>query len=200
MHYRSKAYSTLIALSLTAFLGGCALLGPKVETKTYERPDGTIVVETVKLTATVTAVDARARTITIDPKWGDPRTVKASPDMENFDQVQVGDEVHAELVEEVAVSLLRGGAFESVGALDAVALAPPGDKPAIAVVSAREITADIVAIDAHEHSVTLELIDGTTQSFKVAKRIDLSQIRLGDSVRVQVTDAIFIDFEKPKKK
>ena len=52
------------------------------------------------------------------------------------------------------------------------------------------------AIDAHAHSITLELIDGTTQSIKVAKHIDLTQFGLGDSVRVQVTDAVFINFEK----
>jgi hypothetical protein len=55
------------------------------------------------------------------------------------------------------------------------------------------------AADAHAHRITLELIDGTTQSIKVAKHIDLTQFGLGDSVRIQVTDAVFIDFEKARK-
>ena len=196
MQYGKTLLSICGALCLTSLVAGCALLGPQVEVESYERPDGTIVVESIQLRATVTAVDERARTITIDPEWGLPRTVKVSPELRNFDQIQVGDKVHAYVIEEVAVSLVRGGSPESVGELDAVALAPPGEKPAISAVSSREVTADIVAIDAHAHSITLELIDGTTQSIKVAKHIDLTQFGLGDSVRVQVTDAVFIDFEK----
>jgi hypothetical protein len=199
MQYWKTMFSIFIALSLTFCIGGCALFVPNVDTETYERPDGTIVVESLQLTATVTAVNERARTVTIDPKWGKQRTIKASSGMTNFEQIQVGDKVHADVIEEFAVSLIPGGSPESVGELDAVALAPAGEKPAIGAVSSREVTADIIAIDAHAHSITLELIDGTTQSIKVGKHIDLTQFGLGDSVRVQVTDAVFIDFEKVRK-
>ena len=118
-------------------------------------------VESVRLTATVKAIDARNRTLTIDPKYGDEQTVKAPPEMINFDQISVGDEIALEIVEEIAVRLIHGGAAESAGALEGIALAPVGTKPAIAVVSSRELTADVIAIDAHSHAVTLEFIDGS---------------------------------------
>ena len=189
-------YAALIALSLVSFASACALLGPTVETASYETSDGAIVVEAVELVATVTAIDGRARTLTIDPKYGEEQVVKVGPEMANFNQIRVGDQVHAELIEEIAVALIPGGVAESVGELDAVALAPLGDKPAITVASSREVTADIIAIDAHAHSVTLELIDGSTYSVKVGKHIDLTTIALGDSVLIQITDAVLIAVEK----
>jgi len=196
---RRNSNAILIASSLVLFLSGCGLLGPQVEVETYQTDDGAIVVESVELTATVKAVDQRARTLTLDPRYGDTRTVKVGPNMTNFNQIRVGDEVHAEIVEELAVKLIAGGTSESIGELDAVALAPVGAKPGITVVSSREVTADIIGIDAHAHTITLEFIDGSTSAVKVGKHIDLSQISLNDSVRIQITDAVAISIvAKPK--
>jgi len=195
----SKRVRTSIAVSsLVLLASACGFMGPKVETETYTTPDGAIVVESVELTATVKAVDGRARTLTLDPKYGDEQTFEVGPEAKNFDQIRVGDELHVELVEELAVSLIPGGADESVGALDAVAYAPVGEKPAIAAVSTRSVTADIVAIDSHDHRVTLEFIDGSVASVKVGKHIDLSKVSLNDSVRIQIAEAVLIDFSKPE--
>ena len=61
-----------------------------------------------------------------------------------------------------------------------------------------ELTGTIVGIDSHEHTVTLELIDGSTREIKVAKHRDLSKVALGDSVRVTLTEAAAIRVETPK--
>lgn len=139
MRFQSKTMGltrATAASALIAFLaGGCALFGPKTDVASYQTDDGAIVVETTKLTATVTAVDQRNRTVTLDPKYGAKQVLKASPDMSNFNQFRVGDVVRAEIIEEMAVSLISGGAAESAGALDGVSLAPLGEKPAITVVS-----------------------------------------------------------------
>ncbi len=193
--FRSVCRIGLIT-TVALLLGACSLLGPRTQTEVYETKDGAIVVESVKLTATVTAIDERNRTLTLDPRYGDEQVFKAPPEMVNFNQVRVGDEVQAEIIEEFAVSLVPGGAPESVGALDAVALAPLGGRPAMSVAVAREVTADVIAIDAHSHRLTLEFVDGTVQSFKVGKHIDLSEVSLGDSVRIVIVDAIAIDFQK----
>ena len=50
----------------------------------------------------------------------------------------------------------------------------------------------MVAIDGHARSVTLRLPDGGTKEFNVSRNRDLSQIGLGDSVFMQVTEAIAI--------
>ncbi len=104
-----------------------------------------------------------------------------------------------ELVEAIAVSILRGGAPESAGELAAVSLAPAGRKPALTAVDTRELTATIVGIDGHDHDLTLEFLDGRTEEIKVSRKLDLSKLKLGDSVRISVTDAIAITVVKPAR-
>jgi hypothetical protein len=182
-----------LALSMTL---GCQT-GPKVETIVEEGPDGVVVVQTARLQATVVAIDATARTVRLQGKRGGPKTFRAGEDAVNFQQVRVGDEVHAVVIEETAVTLVRGGAAPSVGLASAVALAPEGGKPGTVMAATVETTATIVAIDGHEHTVTLEFLDGRVQEIKVGKHRDLSNVGLGDSVRIQLTEAVAITVVKP---
>jgi hypothetical protein len=79
----------------------------------------------------------------------------------------------------------------------AVALAPEGAKPGGFMANTVETTATIVAIDGHEHTLTLEFLDGSVQEVDVAKHRDLSQLSLGDSIRIQLTEALAIEVVKP---
>ena len=186
----------LVALG-ALLLTGCSLFGPKGETETYETANGAIVVQSIELVASVEGIDARKRELTLNPRHGRTRVVKVGEQAVNFDQIQVGDEVHVELVEATAVELVPGGVPESFGELAAVGLAPVGDKPALKAVDTRALTATIVGIDGPDHELTLEFVDGSTDTFKVSKKIDLSEVTLGDSVGILVTDAIAIAVVKP---
>ena len=179
-----------VTLSLTT-----ACVGPKIEV--YERPDGTIIVETMETKATVTAIDARARTVTLKRKFHKAQTFKADKSAINFDRIQVGDEVHAVVVEEIAVTLVRGGTPSLIEEGAAIGLAPEGSKPGAVLVATAGMTAEIVAIDSHGHHVTLELPDGSIQTVKVGKHIDLTQVSLGDAVFIQITEAVAIEVVKP---
>ena len=48
---------------------------------------------TVKLTATITAIDKATRDVTLKGPQGNDVTVTASPEVKNFDQLKVGDQV-----------------------------------------------------------------------------------------------------------
>jgi hypothetical protein len=182
-----------VAVSLAA---GCQT-GPKVETVVEEGPEGVVVVQTVRTQATVVAIDARARTVRLQPRRGDPKTFRVGEGAVNFEQVQVGDEVHAVVIHETAISLVPGGAAPSVGGAAAVALAPEGARPGGVMANTIEATATIVAIDGHEHTLTLKFLDGRVQEVDVAKHRDLSTLALGDSVRIQLTEALAIQVVKP---
>ncbi len=95
------------------------------------------------------------------------------------------------------MSLVRGGAPRSVGVGEGVRLAPVGAKPGIMMAETVEATATVVGIDGHEHTVTLEFLDGRIREINVSKDRDLSEVGLGDSVRVQLTDAVAISVVKP---
>ena len=79
----------------------------------------------------------------------------------------------------------------------AVALAPEGAMPGAVMASTVEVVATVVAIDSHEHTVTLEFRDGRIQEVHVGKHRDLSNVGLGDSVRVQITEAVAISVVRP---
>jgi hypothetical protein len=178
---------------ILALAAACA--GPNVEV--YERPDGTIIVETMETKATVEAIDARAGTVTLKRRFHKAKTFKVDENVADIGQIQVGDEVHAVVIEELAVVLIPGGAPKMVAAAAEVALSPAGRKPAIVMAERTEITAEIIAIDSHGHKVTIELPDRSVQTVKVGKHIDLEKIALGDSVLIQLTEAVAIEVTKP---
>lgn len=197
--FRSGIVRPLALAFFLAGLSACAS-GPKVETQTFETPDGAYVVQSVEMVATVEAVDARTRTVRLKPKHGDAKTFTAHDRVANFSQIQVGDEVHAKVVDELAITLIHGGASESIGAAGAVAVSPLGAKPGIIMVDTMETTGKIVGIDAHHHSLTIELIDGSTRTIKVGKHRDLETVKLGDAIRARLTEGVAIAVVSPPAK
>jgi len=184
----------LAVFALLVFIPACSH-GPKVETEVIEQADGVIVVDTLELEATVTAIDATTREIRLKPRHGDEESFTAGEEMENFDQVRVGDTVRAVVVESTAINLVPGGAPEGVGAASAVMVAPKGAKPGAVAVDGVEVTGTVVAIYGHDHTVTVQFPTGLTEVIQVAKHRDLSQVGLGDSVRFRMTEAIAISVE-----
>ena len=79
----------------------------------------------------------------------------------------------------------------------AVGLAPYGSKPGVVMVDSVGMTAEITAIDAHDHRVTIVLPDGSARDVKVGKHIDLTNLALGDSIYIEVTEALALEVVKP---
>ncbi len=87
---------------------------------------GGIVVNTVDVSARVTAIDAANRKVTLLGPDGDKFTVKVGPEAVNFDQIRVGDLVNATVTEELVVYLDEEGASAPDGTAGVVALSPEG--------------------------------------------------------------------------
>lgn len=195
----SSFWNPIAAVVLLVFVAACSH-GPKVETQVIEQPDGVVIVDTLELVATVVAIDATTREIRLKPRHGDEDVFTAGAEMVNFDQVRVGDTVHAVVVEATAINLISGGSAEVAAASSAVALAPRGAKPGIVTVDSVEVVGTVVAIDGHDHTVTVQFETGLTDVLQVGKHRDLSQIALGDSVRFRMTEAIAISVEPAAKR
>jgi hypothetical protein len=167
-----------------------------VEITAVATPEGAIIVETTTLTATVKAINPAKRKLTLVYSNGSKSTYKAGPEVVNFGQIQVGDQITAVVTEEVAI-FIGSGALPSGMAATGVVLAPVGAKPGGVMVDTAQITVKVIAVDAAKNKVTFELPDGTTKTVKVAKKVDLSSVRLGDNVTVQVSEGLAITVEKP---
>ena len=124
-------------------------------------------------------------------------TFKAGPEVVNFDQIRVGDQIKATLTEQLAVYMAKDNPPANEGEASLVALAPLGAKPGGLMANTLQVTAKVKAIDLKHHKATLQLPDGTTKTFAVRQDVDLTQRQVGEEVVIRVTEAVAISVEKP---
>jgi len=197
-----RALATAGSILALVVLASCASTTDKasmapVDTALIQTKDGAAIVETYTTTATVTAVDARSRKVTLAGSDGRKSTYKADKQVVNFDQIKVGDQVKATFVEQVAVFLSKDQAPPSLAEGTVVALAPKGAKPGIVMADTVEVTATVENVDVTQGKVTLAFMDGTSKTVKVRKGVNLTTVKRGDDVTAQVTEAVAIVVEKP---
>lgn len=158
---------------------------------------GGVMVDTVDMSAKVTAIDSANRKVTLLGPDGKKFTVKVGPEAINFDQIRVGDLVNATVTEELVVYLDEEGASAPDGSAAMVALAPKGSQPGGLVAGTTQVTGMVTAIDPTNRTATLKFGDGSTKTFPVRDDIDLSQRKVGERVVFQITEMIAISVEKP---
>ena len=164
---------------------------------TVQGVPGGIFISTSQLRATVTGVDKTSRKVTLRGSDGRKRTIKAGPDVVNFDQIKVGDEVLAEVTEELVVYLNERGAPVSEQAEMAMILAPKGAKPGAVLAESTRVTARVESVDPAKHTATLRFEDGSSKIFPVRSDVELNQGQVGQQVVFRVTDMIAISVSKP---
>jgi translation initiation factor IF-1 len=184
----------LLSASMLAFTS-CSTPDGTQTVAAVETPDGAIIVDTFTVTATVTGIDAAKRDVTLVTPNGHKTTYKAGPEVVNFAQIQIGDQVKATLTEEVAVYIGKDAPPSDMAATG-VALAPVGAKPGGVMVDTTRVTAKVTAVNAKTHKVTFQLPDGTSKTVKVASKVDLSKVQPGDDVTVQMGEGLAITVTK----
>ncbi len=174
---------------------------PTVETTSaasfQEGVPGGVVVETHRLTATVSAIDADSRKVTLVSPDGKKAAVKCGPDVINFEQIRVGDQLKVLVTEELVAYLAEAGAPPSDGAATVVALAPKGARPSGVMAGTVQVTAKVAAIDLNKHEATLQFPDGDTRIVAVRKDVDLTQRKVGEAVVIRTTEVLALSVEKP---
>jgi hypothetical protein len=185
-------------LSLAALLGlaSCSSTRSDDPSAAHETPAGAIAVDTFTVRATVAGIDAATHKLTLVTPDGKKAVYKAGPDVINFNQIQVGDQVKATVTEEFAVFIRKPGTPVNASAAAAVALAPKGAMPGGIMTDTYEATAKITAVDAKDRKVTLQFLGGS-KTLTVGKKVDLGELKVGDEVTVQVAEALALIVEKP---
>ena len=195
----------ILALLFTALftIAACTTTSPppapQVNTSVamQEGVPGGVTVNSVEVTAKVTAIDTKNRKVTLLLPEGDKETVMVPPEAINFDQIQVGDLVKATLTEEVVIYLDQWGASVPDEFAAGVALAPKGAKPGGIIAGAVKVTATVIAIDETMRTATVRFDDGLVETFPVRDDIDLSLRKVGEKVVFIITEMIALSVEKP---
>ena len=160
----------------------------------------TIPGETTTITATVEAIDATTRTITVKGPEGNFVPITVPKSMERFSEVKVGDTITARYYDNIVIRLKPAGEPAVDTTSDAVTKSG-GASPAGTAATQRTITATIVAIDNRVPSITFkgETVNWTYSS-RVADKAVLAKVKVGDRVDITWTEALTVSVTSPAKK
>ena len=161
-------------------------------------PGAAAAAQTLKITATITAIDKSTRDVTLKGPEGNLLTVTAGPEVKNFDKLKVGDKVDLQYVEALTLELKKGGGMivsrtETAGA----GSAKPGAMPAAAAGRQVTIVADVVAVDAAKQVVTLKGPQRTVD-LRIPDAEQFKRIAKGDQVEAKFTQAVALTVEPSK--
>ena len=168
------------------------------ETQAEDKP-GRLEGELIVVTAKVKAIDKKNRVVTLKSPDGKEAKVKCGPEVRNFAQIRVGDEVKTTLLETVEL-FVTGKEEPAAERVTEVDRAPLGSKPGFAAVDAVEVKASVVAIDYQTREVTLKGPEGRVIKVKAGPEVKrLNEVNKGDTVVARLTRAISIEVSKPAK-
>ena len=192
-----------IALALVAFGLSLNTSLSFAESKTSEP---TVIVDAIDLPlATVTAVNADTRAVTLRNAEGETTTVVAGPEVRNFPQIKVGDTLHVRMMQALLMEVRPKAALVTRTEVEqGAALAPLGSQSGMATGRRISTTVTIQALDMKKDFVKFTLPNGevrsTTAKTTAGKEL-LHTLKVGDQVDVVFTEATGIVMESaaPKK-
>jgi hypothetical protein len=158
---------------------------------------GGMTVDTYQSSATVTAIDAGTRSVTVVSPNGATATFECGTNVINFDQIHVGDQIRSTLTKEFVVFLRPADEPAMDGRAGAIALPAEGEKPGVAMADTMEVTATVKAVDLKRHEATLLFPDGNTKTVQVRPDVDLTKAKLGQQVVIRSTRTMALLVEKP---
>ena len=180
------AFSAMILMLVCPILATMAQSGATDE--------GVDAVEVVKVTATVEKIDLEKRKVTLVFDDGKKKTYKVDSRVQNLAQVKVGDHLAMSFTEEIAIVVGKSNETPGAASSEQVSVAPQGDKPGVVMVDTSAVSAQIVAVDAQNHRVTLLDPDGKKKTIKVSKKVtNLNDLKVGETVDMLMTDSTVID-------
>jgi hypothetical protein len=164
-------------------------------------PGGSISV-TGTITATVTAVDAKDRWVTLKRADGSLVDIQVGPEAKNFPQIKVGDQVTAQHQETVDIAVIPAGqAAPNVSGGSSLVTAPAGSKPLAVQVDTAVITGQVTAIDYDDRLVTLRGPLGNSRTLVVGPAAQrFNEVKVGDNIQLTLKSSTMIEVAAPAKK
>lgn len=153
--------------------------------------------ELVVITAKVKVIDKKNRVVTLQSPDGKEAKVKCGPEVRNFAQIRVGDEVKTSLLETVEL-FVTGNDEPAAEHVTEVGRAPLGSKPGFVAIDAVEVKASVVAINYQTREVVLEGPEGKVIKVIAGPEVRrFNEVKAGDSVVARLTRAVSIEVSKP---
>jgi hypothetical protein len=156
--------------------------------------------ETLEATAKIEAIDPVNRLLALSGPSG-RATILAGPEVKNFDQIHVGDEVKITYTAAVAAAITKSKEKPTTTLDTASYTAPKGSKPAAAVGATVSTTVQIESVDTSFETVTFKRPDGFVRTIAPASpegKKFIKTLKKGDMVDVTYTEALAISVSPAK--
>jgi len=201
---------TLTAIAVTSILSACAkdqapppvappAPAPVEQAAAPQDKPGKGEAELIVVTANVVAIDKKKRVVTLKYPDGKTAKIKCGPEVRNFAQIKIGDEVKAELLESVELFVADQAEKPTADRTSEVARAPKVAKPGFAAVESVEVKATVESIDYNTRDVVLKGPEGNMKKIKVGPEVKrLNEVKQGDTVVARLTKAVSITVSKPQ--
>ena len=152
--------------------------------------------QAVQMTAVVEAIDYETREVVLRGPEGNTKTITASPEAQNLDQVKPGDQVNVEFIQNISIEVFANDGTEpGTGSLSAVGRAEKGQQPGMAAIDTKIVTAIVEAINIEANTFKLRWPDGTIAEYEARKPENLKKADVGDLVVISYTEAIAVSVE-----
>lgn len=182
-----------------SLITSCTTITGETTTSSDYQPGvpGGKVKQTTEINATVTTIDAATRKVTLVTRAGEKLVVTAGPEVANFPQIRVGDQLKVSYTAEIVVRMAKKGEATADTGSSTVDLAKIGAKPGAAISNTVQTAATVTEINLKSRKVTLQFSDGSTKKIAVRDDIDLSKHRVGEKVLIRVSEALAVKMTKP---
>ena len=181
----------LVAVVIAAVFASPATGQPSSGTSIERAPGTASVSRVVTASATVTAIDLTTREVTLRRDSGSTFTVVAGPEVRNLPQIRVGDTVHVDFHEALAIELKKGGTGAPASRSETAtrSRAEPGQRPGGVATRETVIVADVIAVNAANQTVSLRGPGGRVVDLNVRDPEQFKRIAVGDQVEASYTEA-----------
>ena len=168
---------------------------PDTATVVASAPGKARIAEETRATATVEAIDLQQRRVTLKGAKGNVFTVAAGPDVRNLERLKVGDQVVVRYIQALSLTLKKDGK-DPLSKIETIAgaRAVPGDPPGGVIGKQVEVTANVIAVNAKTHVVTLQGPEHRLD-LKVRDPAQLKRIKVGDQVQAVYIEAVALSVD-----
>ena len=194
--HKSTLIAALIIAATASFAANAQSSGAVVD----RQPGKVGIAQAVDVTATISALDAAKREITLKGTDGKEVTMVAGPEVKNYGQLKVGDKVDIQYVEALVLELKKGGGLPVARTeKDSMTTAKPGEAPSAKGGRKVTVVGDVIALDPATQTVTLKGPQRTAD-LKVRDKKQFDLIQKGDQIEATYTEGFAVAVKPSVKK
>jgi len=152
----------------------------------------------VRISATIQAIDATSRTLTLRDEKGNEDVFAVGPGVQRFNELKVGQKVNITYYESIVLQLVKPGEKGGGTSFEAALNRAKGELPAGTIATQDKATVTVKAVDMAVPSITVVTPDGRTVTRKIEDKKNLEGIKAGDKIDITFTRAIVTEVANAK--